>query len=144
MTLAGDSVLIGMRPLLIITSAFFASGFGTAQAGTSALSAAIPAYSRDAQGIAMAVTELLPSIDNCVSAHQALGGQPDVSFEIAFDVSTEGEVAGLIIESPQLPTTGLDSCIEGTLSAMRFAPGVYAIPVQMPLTASVKTDSQLY
>ena len=144
MALADDSVLVGMRPLLIITSAFFALGFGTAQAGTPELSVAIPAYSRDAQGIAMAVTELLPSIDNCVSAHQALGGQPEVSFEIAFDVSTEGEVAGLIIESQQLPTTGLDSCIEGTLSAMRFTPGVHAIPVQMPLTASVKTDGQVY
>ena len=36
----------------------------------------------------MAVTELLPSIDNCVTAHQALGGEGDVTFDIAFDVST--------------------------------------------------------
>ena len=108
-----------------------------------ALQDAIPAYGRDANGIAMAVTELLPSIDNCVSAHQALGGAADVRFDIAFQVSPEGEVADFSIESASPPSTGIDSCIEGTLSAMRFAPGTQSIPVQMPLTASTGTDGQL-
>ena len=131
-----------MRPLMTITTALLAGLFSTTSlAGTPSLAESIPAYSRDAQGIAMAVTELLPSIDNCVTAHQALGGADDVTFDIAFDVSTEGEVAELSVESEKVPVTGLDSCIEGTLSAMRFQPGVQAIPVQMPLTASAKTET---
>ena len=141
MCLALDSVYMGMRLFITITIAFFATA-ASAQAGTPALSEAIPAYSRDAQGIAMAVTEVLGSIDNCVSAHQALGGAAQVSMDIAFDVSVDGEVADLIIDAEQLPATGLDSCIEGTLSAMRFVPGATAIPVQMPLTASVKVESE--
>ena len=137
----GDSVLFCMRPLKTITIALLAGFSTTSLAGTPSLAEAIPAYSRDAQGIAMAVTELLPSIDNCVTAHQALGGEGDVTFDIAFDVSTEGEVAGLSVASERAPVTGLDSCIEGTLSAMRFQPGGHTIPVQMPLTASAKTDA---
>ena len=137
----GASVLLGMRPLKTITIALLAGFSTTSLAGTPSLAEAIPAYSRDAQGIAMAVTELLPSIDNCVTAHQALGGEGDVTFDIAFDVSTEGEVAGLSAASERAPVTGLDSCIEGTLSAMRFQPGGHTIPVQMPLTASAKTDA---
>jgi hypothetical protein len=132
-----------MRHLLILTTAFFATA-ATAQAGTPSLSEVIPAYSRDAQGIAMAVTEVLPSIENCVTAHQALGGAPSVSFDIAFDVSTDGEVALLTIDSDKLPATGLDSCIEGTLSAMRFVPGTQAVPVSMPLTASVTTETTVF
>jgi hypothetical protein len=134
-----------MRPLNTITTALLVGMFSsTSLAGTPSLADTIPAYSRDAQGIALAVTELLPSIDNCVTAHQALGGEGDVTFAIAFDVSTEGEVADLSIESEKVPVTGIDSCIEGTLSAMRFQPGAQPIPVQMPLTASAKTESALH
>jgi len=115
----------------------------TANAGTPALADVIPAYKRDASGIALAVTEILPSIDNCVSAHQALGGSGDVTFDIAFNVSPDGEIADLNIGSEQQLSTGIDSCIEGTLSAMRFTPGTHAIPVQMPLTASARTESTL-
>ena len=129
---------------MTITTVLIAGLFSsTSLAGTPSLAEAIPAYSRDAQGIAMAVTELLPSIDNCVTAHQALGGAGDVTFAIAFDVSTEGEVAGLSVESEKVPVTGLDSCIEGTLSAMRFQPGGQSIPVQMPLTASAKSETAM-
>ena len=144
MVCCASSVLEGMRPLMTITTALLAGLFSSASlAGTPSLAEAIPAYSRDAQGIAMAVTELLPSIDNCVTAHQALGGAGDVTFAIAFDVSTEGEVAGLSVESEKVPVTGLDSCIEGTLSAMRFQPGGQTIPVQMPLTASAKSETAM-
>ncbi len=136
-----------MRPLSTITFALISGvlslGF-TAHAGTPALSDAIPAYERDANGIAMAVTELLPSIDNCVSAHQALGGKPEVRFDIAFQVSPEGEIAEFTIDSKTNPSTGIDSCIEGTLSALRFAPGDQIVPVQMPLTASATVDGKLH
>jgi len=142
MNISASSVLVCMRPLMTITTALLAGLISsTSHAGTPSLAETIPAYSRDAQGIAMAVTELLPSIDNCVTAHQALGGVNNVTFDIAFDVSTEGEVAGLSVESEKVPVTGLDSCIEGTLSAMRFQPGGHAIPVQMPLTASAKSET---
>lgn len=145
MTQSDSSVLLIMRPLKTITTTLLVGLFSsTGLAGTPSLAETIPAYSRDAQGIALAVTELLPSIDNCVTAHQALGGKGDVTFDIAFDVSTEGEVADLSIESEKVPVTGLDSCIEGTLSAMRFQPGTQAIPVQMPLTASAKTENTLH
>ena len=118
--------------------------FGTsAHAGTPALSDTIPAYSRDANGIAMAVTELLPSIDNCVAAHQAMGGQDEVSFNIAFAVTTSGEVGDLLIEGQEADTTGLNICIGGTLSAMHFTPGTQEIPVQMPLTASARTEAAM-
>ena len=118
--------------------------FGTsAHAGTPALSDTIPAYSRDANGIAMAVTELLPSIDNCVAAHQAMGGQDEVTFNIAFAVTTSGEVGELLIEGQESDTTGLNICIGGTLSAMHFTPGAHAIPVQMPLTASARTEGAM-
>ena len=76
----GASVLLRMRPLKTITIALLAGFSTTSLAGTPSLAEAIPAYSRDAQGIAMAVTELLPSIDNCVTAHQALGGGGDVTW----------------------------------------------------------------
>jgi hypothetical protein len=124
-----------------ITIAILAAvSFGTAaQAGTPSLSETIPAYSRDANGIAMAVTELLPSIDNCVAAHQAMGGKNKVTFNIAFAVTTSGEVGDLVIEGQEADTTGLNTCIGGTLSAMHFTPGAHAIPVQMPLTASART-----
>jgi len=142
----GSSVLPNMRPLTTIMFAMLAGVFtfgSTAQAGTPALTDAIPAYQRDANGIALAVTELLPSLDNCVSAHQALGGEGEVKFDIAFEVSREGEIAALKIDTKE-QSTGVDSCIEGTLSAMRFAPGAHAIPVQMPLTASARTVSAMH
>jgi hypothetical protein len=115
----------------------------TALAGAPSPADTIPGYSRDANGIAMAVTELLPSIDNCVASHEALGGAPEVQLDIAFSVNTTGEVSGLTIESADAPKTGIDSCIEGTLSAMRFAPGTQEIPVQLPLTASARTENAL-
>lgn len=135
------SVLWCMSYSNTITIAIFAFlSFGTAaQAGTPSLSETIPAYSRDANGIAMAVTELLPSIDNCVAAHQAMGGTNEVTFNIAFAVTTSGEVGELVIEGQETDTTGLNICIGGTLSAMHFTPGAHDIPVQMPLTASART-----
>jgi hypothetical protein len=141
------SVTLNMRPLTHITLTLLCGvlAFGhPASAGTPALSTAIPAYDRDAKGIALAVTELLPSIDNCVSAHQALGGAADIAFDIAFQVSPEGEIAKFTIDSKNAPTTGVDSCIEGTLSALRFAPGTQSIPVQMPLTASASTENTIH
>ena len=135
-----------MRPLHTITTAFLAGFFAvstTAFAGAPSPADTIPGYSRDANGIAMAVTELLPSIDNCVAAHEALGGDSEVSLDIAFSVSKVGEVAGLTIDTKDTPNTGIDSCIEGTLSAMRFAPGTQEIPVQLPLTASAQNRSAL-
>ena len=136
------SVLLCMSYSNTIIIALFAflSFATTAQAGTPSLSDTIPAYSRDANGIAMAVTELLPSIDNCVAAHQAMGGQDKVTFNIAFAVTTSGEVGELIVEGEENDTTGLNTCIGGTLSAMHFTPGAQAIPVQMPLTASSRTE----
>ena len=135
-----------MTPANTITTALFALALGassTAEAGAPSLAETIPAYSRDASGIAMAVTELLPSIDNCVAAHQALGGAGEIKFDINFAVDKEGAVGELNISSADAPQTGLDTCIEGTLSAMRFAPGATAIPVQMPLTAAARTETAI-
>ena len=145
MRIGPGSVLSCMSYSNTITIAIFAFlSFGTAaQAGTPSLSETIPAYSRDASGIAMAVTELLPSIDNCVAAHQAMGGQGEVTFNIAFAVTTSGEVGELVVEGQEADTTGLNSCIGGTLSAMHFTPGAQAIPVQMPLTASARIESAI-
>ena len=143
---AQHSVVWTMRPLSTITFTLLCGllSFGmTANAGTPALADVIPAYQRDAKGIALAVTEILPSLDNCVSAHQALGGDGEVSFDIAFNVSPEGEIADLNVASERQLSTGIDSCIEGTLSAMRFAPGAHPVPVQMPLTASARTETTL-
>ena len=140
----GFSVLFYMRPLHTITTALLAGFFATSStaiAGAPSPAETIPGYSRDANGIALAVTELLPSLDNCVASHEALGGASEVSLDIAFSVNAGGEVAELTIESAELPNTGIDSCIEGTLSAMRFAPGTNAIPVQLPLTASARTQT---
>ena len=138
------SVLCSLTPANAFKTALFALAFGlstNAQAGAPSLAETIPAYSRDANGIAMAVTELLPSIDNCVAAHQALGGENEVTFDIKFAVDTNGAVDALNINSERVHQTGLSSCIEGTLSAMRFAPGATAIPVQMPLTAAARTET---
>ena len=135
-----------MTPATTITTALFTLLLGAssvASAGAPSLAESIPAYSRDANGIAMAVTELLPSIDNCVAAHQALGGESTVQFDINFAVDTDGAVNGLSIDTEIAHNTGVDSCIEGTLSAMRFAPGATAIPVQMPLTAAARTETAM-
>ena len=140
------SVFLGMTPAHTITTAIFALLMGVssaAQAGAPSLTETIPAYSRDANGIAMAVTELLPSIDNCVAAHEALGGAPEMQFDIQFEVVQSGAVNGLNIKSAEAHNTGVDSCIEGTLSAMRFAPGATAIPVQLPLTAAARTETAM-
>lgn len=136
------SVLLCMKDSNTIIIAILALlSFGaTAQAETTPLSDTIPAYSRDANGIAMALSELLPSIDNCVAAHQAMGGQDKVTFHIAFVVATSGEVGELVIEGQEADTTGLNACINGTLSAMHFTPGAEAIPVQVPLIASARTE----
>ena len=146
MCFADHSVYIHMRPFIQITIAFLA-GFlmtsSTALAGAPSPAETIPGYSRDANGIAMAVTELLPSLDNCVASHEALGGAPEVRLDIAFSVATGGEVADLVIDNPEASKTGIDSCIEGTLSAMRFAPGTQEIPVQLPLTASASIKTAL-
>ncbi len=141
-----NSVFRCMRPLHTIMTALLAGSLAfttTALAGAPSPAETIPGYSRDANGIAMAVTELLPSIDNCVTAHEALGGASEVTLDIAFSVSKVGEVAGLTIESTDIPNTGIDSCIEGTLSAMRFAPGNQEVPVHLPLTASASIKTAL-
>lgn len=146
MVLDGGSVPSCMTPAATITTALFTALLGAssvANAGAPSLAESIPAYSRDANGIAMAVTELLPSIDNCVAAHQALGGESTVQFDINFAVDTDGAVNGLSIDTETAHNTGVDSCIEGTLSAMRFAPGATAIPVQMPLTAAARTETAM-
>ena len=136
--------MIPVHPLM--TRAAYMAALSLAAAAFADTAAAgsepIPAYSRDAKGIALAVTELLPSLDNCVTSHEALGGKGDVTFEIAFEVNTDGEIADLTIESRDVPVTGLDSCIEGALSAMRFQPGEFAIPVQIPLTSSATSGAQ--
>ncbi|MAY81397.1 MAG: hypothetical protein CL930_11510 [Deltaproteobacteria bacterium] len=139
----GVSDPVYMRPITPFMIALFSLALGmgsTAQAGAPSPAETIPAYSRDANGIALAVTELLPALDNCVASHQALGGSEKVELAIAFAVGTEGEVANFTIQSPNLPATGIDSCIEGTLSAMRFNPGATAIPVQLPLLAGATTE----
>ena len=135
-----------MRPNIPFTIALFSLALGmgtTAEAGAPSPAETIPAYSRDANGIALAVTELLPALENCVASHQALGGAEKVELGIAFAVGTEGEVANFTIESPNLPNTGIDSCIEGTLSAMRFSPGATAIPVQLPLLAGATSQGAI-
>ena len=136
-----------MTPATTITTALAALTFGfgsIANAAAPSLAESIPAYSRDANGIAMAVTELLPSIDNCVAAHQALGGASTVQFDINFAVDRSGAVNGLSIDTEVTHNTGVDSCIEGTLSAMRFTPGNTAIPVQLPLTAAARTEATMH
>jgi len=127
----------------IFTTALLALTLGsTAQAGAPSLEDTIPAYSRDANGIAMAVTEILPSIDDCVASHQALGGDGEIEMSIAFAVNERGEIASLTIDGTQTSTT-LPSCIEGTLSAMRFQQGERSVNVQLPLIASARTQSAL-
>ena len=89
---------------------------------------AIPGYSRDINGIAMAVTELL-SLDNCVASHESARRATEVRLGIAFSVSTGGEVADLTIESADAPKTGIDSCIKYIeCNTLHREP---AIPVQL-------------
>ena len=144
MKFGGVSVLYDMAHFTtIFTTALFALSMGsTALAGAPSLEDAIPAYSRDANGIAMAVTEILPSIDDCVASHQALGGEGEIQMSIAFAVNERGEIAGLSIDGSAATTT-LPSCIEGTLSAMRFQQGDRSVNVQLPLIASARTESSL-
>ena len=106
----GDSVLFCMRPLKTITIALLA-GFSTTSPRHTHLAEAIPA-SAATPSIAMAVTELLPSIDNCVTVHQARC-EGDVTFDIAFDVRQE-----VVSLSPASGSSLTDSCIEHALSAL--------------------------
>jgi len=101
----------------------------------------ITPHTRDAAGVASAVTELLPAIGDCLESDRVLGGPDHMQVQIAFKVIESGEVGDLVIDglADRVHTSPLPSCLEGTLAAMRFAPGTRAIPVQLPLEASART-----
>lgn len=101
-------------------------------------------HTRDAAGIASAVSEVMPAIGNCLESDRALGGPEHLSVMIAFDVIENGEIGALVINGLQnrAHLTPLPSCLEGTLAAMRFAPGTEAIPVELPLEARAATETQ--
>lgn len=139
MCLNRRSVLLHMRHILTLSAALLAAAsFAGSTAHATDLS--IPAYSRDANGIALAVTEMLPALDDCVASHQALGGSGSVELKIAFAVDTHGEIANLSVDGAPVTTT-LPSCIEGTLSAMHFQQGERSVQVKLPLIAAAKTES---
>jgi hypothetical protein len=100
-------------------------------------------HTRDAAGIASAVTEIMPAIGDCLESDRALGGPEQLRVMIAFDVIESGEIGSLVIDGLQSRAhrTPLPSCLEGTLAAMRFAPGARAIPVQLPLEAHSTVQS---
>ena len=101
-------------------------------------------HTRDAAGIASAVTEVMPAIGDCLESDRTLGGPDHLSVMIAFNVIENGEIGSLVINGLQDRThlTPLPSCLEGTLAAMRFAPGTKAIPVQLPLEARAATETE--
>jgi hypothetical protein len=103
-------------------------------------------HTRNAAGIASAVTEIMPAIGDCLESDRALGGPAQLRVMIAFDVIESGEIGSLVIDGLQSRThlTPLPSCLEGTLAAMRFAPGATAIPVQLPLEAHSTVQSSTH
>ncbi len=147
------SVLIGMAHKAHTLSTSALRGILTAALiGCSLVHAETPTtleitpHTRDAPGIANAVTELLPAIGDCLDSDRALGGPENMRVMIAFNVIESGEVGDLVIDglAERLSSSPLPSCLEGTLAAMRFAPGTHPIPVQLPLEASAQTKSQAY
>jgi hypothetical protein len=101
-------------------------------------------HARNATGIAAAVTQLMPSIGDCLESDRALGGPAHLRVMIAFDVIESGEIGSLVIDGlkDRAHLSSLPSCLEGTLAAMRFAPGTSAINVQLPLEARATTETQ--
>jgi len=101
-------------------------------------------HTRDASGIASAVTEVMPAIGDCLESDRALGGPDHLRVMIAFNVVESGEIGSLVINGLQSRAhlTPLPSCLEGTLAAMRFAAGTQAIPVKLPLEARATTEEQ--
>jgi len=101
-------------------------------------------HTRDASGIAAAVTQVIPSIGDCLESDRALGGPAQLRVMIAFDVFKSGEIGSLVIDGleDRAHLSTLPACLEGTLAAMRFAPGPSAISVQLPLEARAITESQ--
>jgi hypothetical protein len=120
-------------------------GGGLAHAATPASQMLTP-HARDANGIAIAVTELLPAIGDCLDSDRVLGGPGHMKVLIAFNVIESGEIGDLVIDGleSRTATSTLPTCLEGTISAMRFAPGDRSIPVQLPLQASAESPSQIY
>jgi hypothetical protein len=103
-------------------------------------------HTRDAAGISSAITEILPAIGDCLESDRALGGPDQLRFMIAFDVIESGEIGSFVIDGLQSRThlTPLPSCLEGTLAAMRFAPGPRPIPVELPLKAHATVETSAH
>ena len=75
-------------------------------------------------------------------ATNAVTGLTDALMDSIPVVCLTGQVPTHLIGNDafqEADTTGLNTCIGGTLTAMHFTPGAHAIPVQMPLTASART-----
>jgi hypothetical protein len=123
-----------------LAAALFSCGIAHAEPTSTAV---LTPHTRDAPGIASAVTELLPAIGDCLDSDRVLGGPAHMRVLIAFNVIESGEVGDLIIDgiADRIGTSTLPGCLEGTLAAMRFAPGARAIPVQLPLEATAQTQS---
>ena len=145
MSLAADSVCIDMAHTTHNTSVLALGlaavlSIGTAQAKDPHT---VTPHTRDASGIASAVTEVMPAIGDCLESDRALGGPAHLSVMIAFNVVESGEIGELVINGLQDRThlTPLPSCLEGTLAAMRFAPGTQAIPVELPLEARATEEA---
>ena len=103
-------------------------------------------HTRDASGIASAVTEVLPAIGDCLESDRAIGGPDELSVMIAFDVIENGEIGSLVINGlhARVGQSPLPACLEGTIAALRFAPGTKAIPVQLPLEARAADETATY
>jgi len=114
-------------------------GGGIAQADEITI---VTAHSRDANGIAQAITQIMPSIGDCLESDRTLGGPSHLQAMIAFDVIESGEIGSLVIHGLQDRThlSSLPSCLEGTLAALRFTPGGHTIPVQLPLEVTARTE----
>ena len=140
--MAHNTLHNSLRRIAVV--ALMSTGIAHAGAPQDATSQSVTPHARDASGIASAVTTVMPSIGDCLESDRALGGPAHLQVMIAFDVIESGEIGSLVIDGLANRThlSPLPSCLEGTLAAMRFAPGDKAIAVQLPLEARATSEAQ--
>lgn len=94
-------------------------------------------FARTAEGVAAAVGEVLPLLQDCASAATAASGVRLV--RVRFDVDEDGVVA------PKASAwTGEDaalaSCMSGPFQALRFQPGEQVLPVEVPVSVVIEEE----
>lgn len=94
-------------------------------------------FARTAVGVAAAVGEVLPRLQDCASAAQASGVR---MVRVRFEIDEDG-----VVVPKSSAWTGEDaalaSCMEAPFAGLRFQPGEQPIPVEVPVSVVIEEEA---